>query len=116
MLLFDNFGLERADSSRVLEVDPFSQEIAWRYGESEGQAIFSESNGTAERLGNGNTLIVESNAGRAFEVTPAGETVWEYLNPFRAGEKKELVATLKQLSRLDPGLAVDWAERPGGGP
>ena len=116
MLVFDNFGLARADSSRVLEIDPFSQEIAWRYGEGEGQAIFSESNGSAERLGNGNTLIVESNAGRAFEVTPGGEIVWEYLNPFRTGEKKDLVATLKQLSRLDPGLPVDWAERPDGGP
>ncbi len=116
MLVFDNFGLERADSSRVLEVDPFSQEIAWRYGEREGQGIFSESNGAAERLGNGNTLIVESNAGRAFEVTPEGETVWEYRNPYRAGEKKELVATLKQFSRLDPGFGVDWADRPAGGP
>lgn len=116
MLLFDNFGLMDASASRVLELDPFTQEIVWRYGERDGQRIFSESSGSADRLGNGNTLIVESNAGRAFEVTPEGETVWEYLNPSRAGEKKDLVATLKQLSRLAPDLAVDWADRPGGGP
>ncbi len=116
MLLFDNFGLMDAGASRVLELDPFTQEIVWRYGEGEGQRIFSESNGSADRLGNGNTLIVESNAGRAFEVTPEGETVWEYLNPFRAGEKKDLIATLKQMSRLDPGLDVGWADRPAGGP
>ena len=34
------------------------------------------------RLANGNTLICESAFGRLFEVTPAGETVWEYIIPF----------------------------------
>jgi hypothetical protein len=116
MLLFDNFGRMDAGASRVIELDPFTQEILWRYGEREGQGIFSESNGSAERLANGNTLIMESNAGRALEVTPEGETVWEYRNPFRAGEKKDLVATLKQVSRLDPGLDVGWADRPAGEP
>ncbi len=113
MLLFDNFGGMRADASRVLEVDPFTQEIAWRYGEKEGQRIFSQSNGGAQRLPNGNTLVVESNAGRAIEVTPDGETVWEYVNPFRAGEKKELQATLTQLTRLPAELPIDWADHPG---
>jgi hypothetical protein len=37
----------------------------------------------ADRLPNGNTLIVESDAGRAFEVTAEGEIVWEFLNPDR---------------------------------
>jgi hypothetical protein len=31
-------------------------------------------------LANGNTLITESTRGRAFEITPEGEMVWEYLN------------------------------------
>ena len=30
----------------------------------------------------GNTLICEGSNGRIFEVTPAGEIVWEYVNPF----------------------------------
>ena len=29
---------------------------------------------------NGNTLITDSMTGRAFEVTPEGETVWEYFD------------------------------------
>ena len=114
MLLFDNFAGMRLGFSRVLELDPFTQVISWRYGDKEGQRIFSESNGQAERLGNGDTLIVESNAGRAIEVTPAGETVWEYVNPFRAGEKKELQATLTQLTRLPAGLDLGWADHPPG--
>lgn len=36
----------------------------------------------AQRLPNGNTLICEGPSGRFFEVTPGGETVWEYINPF----------------------------------
>jgi hypothetical protein len=33
-------------------------------------------------LPNGNTLINEGQFGRFFEVTPAGEVVWEYVNPY----------------------------------
>jgi hypothetical protein len=112
MLVFDNFTGMRVGTSRVLEIDPFTQAIAWRYGETEGQRFFSQSNGQAERLGNGDTLIVESNAGRAIEVTPAGDIVWEYVNPFRAGEKQELQATLTQLTRLPADLDVAWADHP----
>ena len=36
----------------------------------------------AQRLANGNTLICAGEQGRVFEVTPAGERVWEYLSPF----------------------------------
>jgi Arylsulfotransferase (ASST) len=112
MLVFDNFAGMRVGASRVLEIDPFTQAIAWRYGERSGQEIFSASNGQADRLANGNTLIVESNSGRAIEVTPDGERVWEYVNPFRAGEKKELQATLTQLTRLPADLDVAWADHP----
>lgn len=112
MLLFDNFAGMRVGASRVLEIDPFTQAIAWRYGERAGQEIFSLSNGQVDRLPNGNTLIVESNAGRAIEVTPGGEKVWEYVNPFRTGEKQDLQATLPQLTRLPASLDVSWADHP----
>ena len=35
-----------------------------------------------QRLKSGNTLICEGGKGRIFEVTPSGEIVWEYINPF----------------------------------
>ena len=112
MLLYDNFAAMQVGASRVLELDPFSQQIEWRYGEKDSERFYSESNGEAQRLANGNTIVVESDAGRAIEVTPAGETVWEYVNPFRVGEKKELQATLKQLERLPASLDVSWADHP----
>jgi hypothetical protein len=34
------------------------------------------------RLPNGNTLITDGTRGHVFEVTPTGETVWDYVNPY----------------------------------
>ena len=61
---------------------------------------------------NGNTLVTESDAGRAFEVTPSGEIVWEFLSPWRAGEAGELVATLFEVVRLPPDFDTSWARPP----
>jgi hypothetical protein len=38
--------------------------------------------GGATRLPNGNTLICNGPAGRFFEVTPEGDTVWDYINEY----------------------------------
>jgi hypothetical protein len=42
--------------------------------------------GGAQRLPNGNTLITESDKGRAFEVTREGEIVWDFYNPDTGSE------------------------------
>ena len=44
--------------------------------------FFNPRIGSAQRLPNGNTLIDEGWFGRFFEVTPEGDTVWEYVNPY----------------------------------
>ena len=99
MLVFDNQGRETRSS--VVELEPLSGEIVWRYpGGKEGE-FYSATCGTSARLPNGNTLVTESDNGRAFEVTPAGETVWEFYNPARAGENNDLVATLFEMARVD---------------
>jgi hypothetical protein len=82
VLVFDNVGL--SDSrSRVLEVDPTTNATVWSWVAPEGETLLSRTRGTVQRLANGNTLIGESNAGRAFEVTPDGTIVWEYRTPHR---------------------------------
>jgi hypothetical protein len=108
ILLFDNRGADPW-KSRVLELDPQSGEVAWSYAGSAERPFFSQSCGAAERLPNGNTLVSESDAGRAFEVTPDGKIVWEYYNPHRAGEREELIATLFEMVRLPPDFPTDWA-------
>ena len=47
--------------------------------------VFTPRMGNAQRLPNGNTLINEASFGRFFGVTPQGETVWEYVNPYFGG-------------------------------
>lgn len=50
------------------------------------EGLFSQLGSSAQRLPNGNTLICAQNQGRLVEVTPEGDTVWEYVNPLRFGE------------------------------
>ena len=72
-------------ASRVIEIDPVTQEVIWDYdAEDSGRpAWFFDSwfISGAERMPNGNTLIDEGAFGRVFEVKPDGEIVWEYVNP-----------------------------------
>lgn len=108
LLLFDNQGL--GERSRVLEIDPFSQRPIWQYGAADGENFYSKILGSVQRLPNGNTLISESDNGRAIEVTREGERVWEYVLPHRAGERGELVASLYEMVRLPPELDLSWAD------
>src|SRR5262245_26443223 len=113
ILLFDNRGLDPW-KSRVIEVDPSSGEIAWSWAGTPERPFFSLSCGAVERLPNGDTLVSESDAGRAFELAPDGTIVWEYYNPHRSGERDELIATLFEMVRLPPDFPTGWATGPGG--
>ena len=85
ILIFDN-GPHRLDQtfpfSRVIEVNPATNQIVWKYQEAFPQNFYSDRISNAQRLPNGNTLINEGMFGRFFEVTSAGEVVWEYVNPY----------------------------------
>jgi hypothetical protein len=79
MLIFDN-GCERG-SSAVVEMDPLTGEIIWRYEADPPESFYTHTRGANQRLPNANTLITDSDTGgRIFEVTLGGEIVWEYLN------------------------------------
>ncbi|NNE42602.1 MAG: hypothetical protein HKN12_00200, partial [Gemmatimonadetes bacterium] len=108
MLYFDNSGSPDG-MSRVVEIDPFTQEVVWAYTGDEENGFYSECCGTNYRLPNGNTLIAETGAGRAFEVTPDQEIVWEFLNPHRAGENNELIAYVPEMVPVDDAL-LEWLE------
>ncbi len=79
VLLFDN-GTETT-GSRVIEVDPATNEIGWTYRGKTPEDFFSVIRGGVQRLPGGNTLITDSEKGRALEVTRAGKVVWEFYNP-----------------------------------
>jgi hypothetical protein len=109
LLLFDNEGPGPDNFSTVQEYRLPEMELVWEYRGSREVPFYSHTCGTAQRLPNGNTLITESDAGRAIEVTQNKRIVWEYINPHRAGEQGKYIATLFTLERLPPDFPISWA-------
>ena len=109
MLLFDNHGSH--GFSKVIEFNPFTLEILWSYQGDDQNGFASPALGSAIRLRNGNTLITESTAGRAFEVTPDNRVVWEFINPEQAGKNGELIAVIPEMVRIDPDFDLTWLPR-----
>lgn len=106
MLVFDNNGHE--GRSKVVEIDPATQAVAWAYRGTSSNGFHTQSCGANQRLPNGNTLITESDSGRAMEVTSEGKIVWEFYNPARAGDDNELIATLFEVLRLPADFPLSW--------
>jgi hypothetical protein len=102
ILLFDN-GPHRLDQSfphsRVLEIDPATKEIAWKFQETRVADFFSPRLSNAQRLPNGNTLINEGWFGRFFEVTRDGDVVWEYVNPYFGTRQRFVVNAVQRAYR-----------------
>lgn len=76
LLLFDNLGSPKG--SRVLEFDPQTGAFPWTYPGPDDPPFVSRIRGMSQRLPNGNTLIVNSVRGEAFEVTAEREKVWSF--------------------------------------
>jgi len=100
--------LEYVDGDpRVIEFDPVTMEVEWAYERDSGGGADDRSGGSCQRLPNGNTLISESGRGRAFEVTPQGEVVWEYASS-AAVDVGGSVATPFELTRIGPEFPMEW--------
>jgi hypothetical protein len=107
LLVFDN-GLGRG-WSRVLELNPVTERIVWEYRAADPPDFFTMTKGSNQRLPNGNTLIADSDAGVAFEVTLEGDIVWVYRNGHGDGQgrraaivratryERELIDSLRDL-------------------
>jgi len=58
-----------------------SAQVVWNFHSLSSQTLFSTIGCSAQRLPNGNTLLCADTEGHLMEITPAGDTVWEYLVP-----------------------------------
>jgi hypothetical protein len=65
--------------SSVLAVDPLARSVVWEYSDP---FFYSSLAGSQVSLPNGNLLVTSSHGGRAFELTPAKEIVWQWLPPW----------------------------------
>ncbi|MBI5432038.1 MAG: aryl-sulfate sulfotransferase [Planctomycetes bacterium] len=108
VLVFDN-GIDRR-WTRIVEVEPATGAIVWSYHDPVDRSrFFSLSQGASQRLPDGNTLIADSNSGRAFEVTLGGEKVWEYLVPhFDEGGRRAEIYRIRRYAPefVEPILAA----------
>lgn len=116
--VFDNRGnLGGEARSRIVEVDPATMGIVWRYTGEPGRPLDSPIRASQQRLPNGNTLITESSGGRLLEVTRDGRIVWEYINPVRGGDDDGLIPIVSWAeripgNRLSPEFLTRLAARP----
>ncbi len=107
IMIFDN-GLNRL-WSRVIELDPITEEVVWQYHAANPKDFFTAARGGNQRLRNGNTLIANSDSGHAFEVTPSGELVWEFLNPHLDSDRHR--ATIIRMNRYETAFVNDLLTR-----
>ena len=99
LMIFNN-GYERGWSSIEEIVPPLDasghytlapgkaygpEKPVWHYEAKNRTDFFSSEISGAHRLPNGNTLICAGVIGHQFEITPTGETVWQYVNPMVRG-------------------------------
>jgi len=79
-----------AEGNYLLESGkPFGPEKpTWIYTALDSISFYSGFISGAQRMKNGNTFINEGARGRFFEVTPEGNIVWEYLNPYHGDIRK----------------------------
>lgn len=124
-LLFSNGARYNAPddaASAVIEYTFPDCEAVWEYaGDAQEGEFYSRFSSLAQRLPNGNTLIVSSDEGRAFEVTADKEIVWEFYNPNSVekdmrGQKGfaerdgEIIGTLFQLERISTEILDRWLQ------
>ncbi|MEW4530078.1 arylsulfotransferase family protein [Maioricimonas sp. JC845] len=103
ILIFDNCATRGTTvGSRVIEFDPTTGGIVREFAGTEDAPLISHIRSCQQLLENGNLLVTESDAGRLLEVTPAGDVVWEYVNPVRGGDEGELTPVVSGGVRYRP--------------
>lgn len=93
--------------SNIMEIDPATREVTYRYGLAAGQRMYTESSGKHQELPGGNVLVTEAKAGRLFEFDRSGRVVWEFIN--RYDDKDVAVITEGTRYPEDYFQVRDWS-------
>ena len=121
LLVFDNGDANARPYSTVVEIaTPLQTDGSYAFDPETGfgpaapvfqyvadppTSFFAPIISGAQRLVGGNTLVTDGPAGRFFEVTPAGQTVWSYTVRDTAGNAGYLVFRATRYEAGYPGLA-----------
>ena len=98
IILFNNFLT--AERSSVLTLNPRTRRVVREYTGPKSEPLHSRRSGRVQLLPNGNTMVVETDGGRALELAQDGEVVWEFHSPYRVHERGDKVASLYTLERV----------------
>ena len=72
---------QRFGYSRVVQLDPETQEVLWSFEGSREEPFYTSIQGGQQQLPNGNVLISDPEGGRAFEIEKgSNRKVWEFRN------------------------------------
>ena len=104
----DGGGAHRFGGSRILAIDPGVGRDTTLYGARPDQHFYTDTMGDHQPLKNGNLLISESQKGHAFEITPAGNIVWSWVNRWQDGS----VGKISQAARYPAEYLVQSKEEP----
>jgi len=108
VIVFDN-GIRRR-FSRVLEIDPVGRRIVWEHRGDPPKSFYTRRMGGCQVLANGNLLVTSGQQGHVFEITSAGERVWELWTP-DVDEKRRQRATLYRMERYPPDVTASLLAR-----
>lgn len=86
---------------RAQQIDMSTSTVIWSFGGGTDQPFASMARLSAQRLGNGNTLLTESDGGRLVEVDKTGTVVWEYTNPTRGGPDGAYIPVIASGQRIE---------------
>ncbi len=88
----------RLQSSRIVEYSFKTGRERVLYSGSPARPFYTDIMGKHQWLSNGDLLVTEAMKGRAFEINPRGETVWEYRNVAQPG----LRGLIDEAQRISP--------------
>jgi hypothetical protein len=93
--------------SRIVTVQPHTDSMRVRFPTAQSDPFYTDTMGKWQQLDNGNLLLTKSQAGRAVEVTPEGETVWEVV---RRPYTESRVPKISKATRYDltPNDVAAW--------
>jgi hypothetical protein len=104
IVLFNNFS--SAKHSSIMALDPRTRNVTREYHGPDSKLLYSRRSGGVQLLPNGNTLITETDGGRALEIAEDGVVVWEFHSPYRVEDEPDKVAHLYSLERIEESRAT----------
>ncbi len=79
------------DGSRIVAFQPHTDSVEVRFPTGHSDPFYTDVRGKWQPLANGNMLLTEAQAGRVVEVSPDGQTIWEWVQPSYNNSKVPVV-------------------------